>query len=268
MNKLTTFTGHILCISLWFFTGCSSSDEPAPVDCANSNLDVALFTKEPPTTCTSADGLITVVASGGKEPYTYSINTGSFTSSPTFNDLGAGEFTVFVKDKNGCKRSVIVSLAIPGDNSLTATADLTPDTECIGSNGSIQVNASGGLAPYKYTITSTYGDVSLFEGLPPNNYTVSVKDDNGCIFTIGATITQGNTGITYDGDIKILFQSRCDGGGCHPANGDWFTYSTAKSKASEIKSRTQAGTMPPSGGLTAEEKAKIACWVDGGAPQN
>jgi hypothetical protein len=73
---------------------------------------------------------------------------------------------------------------------------------------------------------------------------------------------------TYDGQIKALFQAKCQGGACHPTNGDWFTYSTAFNKLNQIKTRTQDGSMPKVGSLTAEEKELIACWVDNGAPEN
>jgi hypothetical protein len=76
--------------------------------------------------------------------------------------------------------------------------------------------------------------------------------------------------VTYTGQIRIIFQAKCQGGACHPANGDLFTYTGAFNIRSQIKTRTQNGTMPPPGSfiLTAEEKRLIACWVDQGALEN
>jgi hypothetical protein len=226
-----------------------------------------------PISCSSNDGSVEVLATGGKEPYTYSKDEATFQSSRIFLELGGGNFTITVKDKNGCTKSSNATLTIPGGDPLTATADLTADTECLESNGSIQVNASGGTPPYQYKRGSgVYGDVSLFEGLAPGSYTIFVKDDVGCEFSLSAAITQGATGITYDGEIKAIFQAKCLLSGCHLNNangqGDWGVYSQAFNKRTLIKSLTQSGIMPKEGSLTPEQKALIACWVDGGAPEN
>jgi len=60
-----------------------------------------------------ADGTITVSASGGVAPYSYSVNNGTdWTASPanpyTFNNLVANEvYKIRVKDANGCESPVI-----------------------------------------------------------------------------------------------------------------------------------------------------------------
>lgn len=267
MIRLTTIVSYGLCFSLWFFTGCSSSNDPKPFDCDTSDLAIDLVSKDNPTNCGSNDGSIVVVATGGQEPYTYSKNGTTFQSTATFTELGGGDFTIYVKDKNGCKKSLGVPLVIPGDNPLTALSNVTPDTECVGSNGAIEIVASGGTGPYKYKIGSgSFVDNATFPALAPGTYSLSVRDNLNCVFTLSATVIQGSTGVSYNGEIKAIFDAKCQGSGCHPSNGDWFTYNTAKANASQIKSRTQSGNMPP-GGLSSEQKALIACWVDEGAPQ-
>lgn len=47
MNKLLKLSAYGLCISLWFYTGCSRGDEPEPVDCDKSDLAINLVTKTP-----------------------------------------------------------------------------------------------------------------------------------------------------------------------------------------------------------------------------
>jgi len=271
MNKLTALISHGLCISLWFFTGCSSGDEPKPVNCNNSDLAVSLVNKVNPTNCSSNDGSISVSATGGKEPYTYAINSGAFSNSATFNNLGGGSFEVHVKDKNGCEKSLDVSLVIPGDTPLTATLTIGADTQCVANNGTIQVNAAGGVEPYEYRIgTGAFGGTSLFENLSPGSYSISVNDSEGCIFTIGATVGRGDTGTSLATQIVPIINSKCAVSGCH--NGtqspDLRSNSNIISNAASIKGLTQSGSMPRNGTLTSSQKALIACWVDDGAKNN
>lgn len=53
------------------------------------------------STCPDAQtGTITVIAAGGQAPYQYSLNSGAYQSSNTFTGLGAGTYTISVKDAN------------------------------------------------------------------------------------------------------------------------------------------------------------------------
>src|SRR5690349_15718157 len=77
-----------------------SSDDPESADCSTLAASIPDSGKQNPTDCASSNGGITVSASGGKEPYQYSLNGGSFQSNPQFVNLGAGEYGVVVKDAN------------------------------------------------------------------------------------------------------------------------------------------------------------------------
>jgi hypothetical protein len=273
MTILKKLFSYALSISLWFFTGCSGGDEPKPFDCNTSDLDLSVSIDSNPTTCVANDGSITVVAIGGSEPYQYKIGAGSFGSSNIFSGLGAGTFTITVRDKNGCTVEISESLELPGENSLSATTTIVADTECVTNNGSITVNASGGTGPYQYKLgTGAFVDTEVFNGLSSGGKTITVKDAASCIFTLNVTVPSGDTGITYEGEILAIFIAKCQFAGCHPDNGNWFDYTTAKNSAATIKTLTGNGSMPkspqPGGALTASEKALIACWVDDGAPQN
>jgi len=49
--------------------------------------------------------------------------------------------------------------------------------------GELEVNASGGLPPYQYSLDeSSYQSSNYFEDLPDDDYTVYIKDSNGCIY--------------------------------------------------------------------------------------
>ena len=53
----------------------------------------------------SDDGQATVNATGGDGPYEFSLDNSTFQSSNTFSDLAAGNYTVTVKDANGCTKN-------------------------------------------------------------------------------------------------------------------------------------------------------------------
>jgi len=271
MHKLLLRTTSFLASFVFvFYLGCSTSDEPKPVDCDLSNLSIVAV-GENPTTCSASNGSIVATAAGGDEPYKFAINTGSFGSSPAFNNLGGGIYTVRVKDKNGCENFTEVLLQIPGADPLTATANSMDDTECVSNNGSIEVVASGGTPPYQYKFgTSAFGDVSIFNGLAPGNYSLAVKDATDCVFTKGTSVAKGDSQTSLAADIEPIIDSKCAITDCHNGNQspDLRSASAIISNASQIRSLTQSGAMPENGSLTSSQKSLIACWVDEGAKNN
>jgi len=60
--------------------------------------------------CETANGTITINASGGSEPYNYSLDGGAVQSGNSFTDLEVGDYTAFVTDADGCETSVTVSV--------------------------------------------------------------------------------------------------------------------------------------------------------------
>ncbi len=257
-----------------FNPGCTTTDSPEPVDCDLSDLTIEA-TGQSPTSCNSNDGSITASATGGDEPYKYAVNTGSFGSSPIFTNLGPGNYTVRVKDKNGCETFIQVVLQIPGADPLTATTISMEDTECVDNNGSIEITAAGGNPPYQYKIgTGAFSDVSVFTNLGPGNYSVAVRDGANCIFTKGVTVQKGDSQTSLSADVEPIIDTKCAITGCH--NGSESPNLTSRqsiiANASTIKALTQSGQMPRSnstgGPLMPDQKALIACWVDEGAKDN
>ena len=107
----------------------------------------------------STDGIITVTATGGTGTLSYSIDGGPYVSGASanvFTGLAAGVHSLSVKDATGCTKALTPV-------SITAPAALT--SICINSNpilwfgypgdqtDTITVKPSGGVGPYKVTIT-------------------------------------------------------------------------------------------------------------------
>jgi hypothetical protein len=142
------------------------------------------------TSCGLNNGSIAAAGSGGTPPLKYSIDGFSFQAGNTFSNLASGAYSLYVKDANNCYN--IISLSITAAPIPTITA-FTIATTCGNSNGSIIATGASGTAPYTYSLNGTvFQSSNIFNGLAAGFYTVTVKDDRGCISTTGINI--GNIG--------------------------------------------------------------------------
>lgn len=153
-------------------------------------------------TCGNSNGSITAFGSGGAAPLQYSVNGNTYQLSGTFTNLTPGAYTVYVKDANGCIRTVAVTVANTPAPTVTA---VTTTAVCSNVNGSITATGNGGVAPLQYSINGTSFQASnIFTGLAAGSYTVTVKDITGC--TAITTVIVGSTGgptVTATGTTSI-----------------------------------------------------------------
>lgn len=136
------------------------------------------------------DGEIHISAAiGGIGKLSYSLNGLNYQSVPDFYALLGGNYTVYVKDAASCVVTKNVTVSRPSD--ITSTYSLT-QVNCYGSNnGTILVNASGGTAPYQYSlIPGAYQPTNQFVNVGADTWTLVVKDVNNCTDTGTAIITQ------------------------------------------------------------------------------
>lgn len=158
---------------------------------SGANAPVLTITNISQPSCDQTNGSITVNASGGAPPYQYSIDGVNYQSSGTFQNLPAGNYTVFVLDVSGCIAS---QSGIQLNNSSTLQLQVSASTpaNCNQNNGSLTLQATGGAPPYQYSINGVnYQPGSLFQNLASDNYQVYVVDAAGCIVTLPAEV--GNT---------------------------------------------------------------------------
>jgi gliding motility-associated-like protein len=135
-----------------------------------------------------SNGSVTVTATGGTAPYTYSSNGTTFQASNILTGLTAGTYNaITVKDANNC--TVIISRTITQPAVLAITDDGNAPASCVNTtDGAYFISVSGGTSPYTYAwsgpsgFTSTTQDQSF--NLAPGTYSVVVTDANSCTSTL------------------------------------------------------------------------------------
>lgn len=112
----------------------------------------------------------------------------------------AGTYIIQVTDtKSNCTGSDTLEIQITGNPITDATPDLM-DTPCPqAKTGSIHIlDVTGGTEPYTYSIDGgAFVSENLFTNLTAGNYTITIKDINGCVYDVPAQI-QAGSGITLD----------------------------------------------------------------------
>jgi hypothetical protein len=143
-------------------------------------------------TCFGGTTTITVNATGGTGAYMYSFNGGTYQTSNVFNTVKAGNYSVTVKDANGCTTSKNFSVTQPA-SAITITVISKTNPSCKGgTDGSIQVSANGGAIPYVYRINnSAFSSNNTFNNLKAGTYTVTAQDANGCASSTTIKINDG-----------------------------------------------------------------------------
>ncbi|MFK7809067.1 MAG: cohesin domain-containing protein, partial [Saprospiraceae bacterium] len=162
--------------------------------------------------CTSlagnTSGSFTASATGGSGTYSLDWeeignpgNTGS-TTIPLglVENLGPGFYSVTVTDNAGA--SVVENVLIPTTEPLSVQT-IPTNPQCVNTgDGQIQLNVDDGVGPYTIEWSTGPGDdgVTLLQNLSPDDYTVTVTDNLGCV------VSSSNSLQTPDLDITLINQ--------------------------------------------------------------
>ena len=143
--------------------------------------------------CTTGSATIRAVAdSGAVAPIEYSLDGATFQTSTDFTGLGAGDYTITVKDANQC--TTTVDQAVTSSSDLSDLTFLTSNIDCSTGATNLQITVQGGQSPFSYRMTAPTvidnGPSDSFSALTPNTYTFEVTADNGCIITRNFTVSQ------------------------------------------------------------------------------
>ncbi|MBL0340556.1 MAG: SprB repeat-containing protein [Bacteroidetes bacterium] len=163
------------------------------------------------STCGISNGSVVVNANGGTGAYQYNINAGPYQASGTFNNLTPGNYTIKVKDANGCISLPSVVIITDAPSPLISNVPITNIT-CFGANtGDISIIAIGGTNPLEYSLNGAPGQISnYFNNLTAGAYAILVTDANGCTAASNVNLSEPSA---------LTLNSATVGSTCSAANG-------------------------------------------------
>ena len=249
-------------------TNCMYIDEVLLND--NGNVNFSFSTQN--SDCGLNNGEIQINILEGKAPFLFSIDNGAtFQNDSLFTNLASGNYSVTVKDSFNCSKMTAITVN-ENVSSLNFTTTISPEN-CGSNDGSITVNATGGAGSYQYSLNGgTYSSSNIFLNLVFGSYSISVKDANNCIKTIGGNLVTTISSISYTNDVAPVLLSTCSSVSCHGTptalKPNLSTWMAVNSVAQKIKTQLEAGTMPKTGTISATDKQNIICWINAGALNN
>ncbi len=146
-----------------------------------------------PVSCAGNDGSISLNPSLGMAPYiiVWSGPDGFSGTGNFIQNLVPGDYTYSAVDMNNCDATGTISLPLVPD--IVATETISNVT-CGGiPTGAIDLEVSGGQAPYTFTWTGPDGftaDTEDIENLSGGTYDVSITDVSGCQIAVQYTVLE------------------------------------------------------------------------------
>ena len=175
-------------------------------------------------TCSNGVGAATSNVSGGTPPYNYFWNSSPPQNTPNANNLGVGNYTVFVSDANGCTNSASIFITDSGSPALSVTKkDETCDSL---NNGEATIIPSGGVGPFTYSWnTVPPQNTATATGLSAGSYTCIVTGANGCTAMAVAHIGLSGKPAIQISHVNVSCDGSVPGSATANATGnDPFTY--------------------------------------------
>lgn len=157
------------------------------------------------------DGQITVTATGGWGGFLYSKDNGAtWTATPIFTNLSGGEYSILVKDKEGCQRMSDTVEVVNPEQLVIFDYEIDNHVSCFGeADGQVTLFATGGTGQleYGYVQSITQYDIDPSVAVPAGTWSFVVRDENGCTDTVhNVTINQPNEIIV---DVNVLNNNQC-----------------------------------------------------------
>ena len=183
----------------------------ATISQPSAALDVSILLQTNVDCYNLSTGSVVISVSGGTPQYQYSIG-GPFQSSNVFTNLTSGSYLVTVRDTNNCIDTVSVNITQPS-SALSGSISALFNVDCHGTaTGSITVTASGGTAPYLYSLNGgPFGSNFTFNNLFAGSDTITISDNNDCIAIVDTIITEPS--IALAASVAALINVDCYGNG-------------------------------------------------------
>lgn len=151
-------------------------------------------------------GSATITVAGGTSPYNYSWQNSSnlfAENNSTLSNIPADDYQITVTDDNGCIYVDNITVVQPAP--LLVSESITNVSCYGGSDGSVELNVSGGIPAYSFewmnSVPSVVGNAQDLLNVPADFYNVTVTDLNGCTANLSAEVTQPNAPITFSFEV-------------------------------------------------------------------
>jgi len=236
-NNITGLSAGAYSVTITDAAGCAIVEnyniiDPAPIGVAFTQTNIL---------CKGATtGGIDITPSGGTAPYSYLWSNGATTQD--LANVAAGNYSVTVRDASSC--AVVLNVTITEPALVLNLSGTQTNATCNGSNnGVIDVTVTGGAGPYTYA-WNTGAITQDVTGLAPGNYSVSVTDANGCIKSIGFTITEPAPLAASPAKTDITCNGANDGTINVSVSGGTGPYTYAWADDGSITTNTRTGLNP------------------------
>lgn len=155
-------------------------------------------------------GEISFAPVGGIPGYQYSVDNGAtFSGASPVTGLFAGTYDVVVEDANGCQFTDQIVINEPPPFTFNFIAN--NPSNCGAADGSFEITASGGTAPYFYSIdggTTFQINNGFFAGLFSGLYNLQVTDNIGCVDSTFSALSDNVMTTQTDATVDVT----CYGG--------------------------------------------------------
>jgi gliding motility-associated-like protein len=159
-----------------------------------SNLEIITNIKAgivTPIQCNGdSTGVDTVSFTGDSSHIQYYWDSKPPQTTRTAVHLPAGKYNVTISNNEGCPASANIILTEPPPI-MYSINKVKPN--CTLNNGSIDITASGGLAPYMYDWSPNVSTTSSAKNLTSGTYIMTVADNNGCRKIINVELPDSST---------------------------------------------------------------------------
>lgn len=154
------------------------------------------------------NGSIVATASGAPAPFRWSINGGPFQPDSLFEALGAGNYTLILRDNLGClyPKPVAIGEPMPLDPGLT----IVPET-CGNKNGFIFSTPMGGTPPYRFAWST--GDTlnNYITNLTAGIYDLTLSDLQNCTAGQKSEVTNENGPLVFANSTDVSCHGKENG---------------------------------------------------------
>ncbi|MEM6967164.1 MAG: choice-of-anchor B family protein, partial [Bacteroidota bacterium] len=169
--------------------GCTKSENVQINE--NSEVQLSLTSAQNVSCFGAGDGIVEVQAIGGTGNFNYFLGNTPNGNNNVFTNLQAGQYDIIVVDDLDCQ--AVLPVVIDEPAAIQTTIANQTNASCAGnSNGSVTLQATGGVGNFTYTLNGNTNSTGAFNNLSAGSYAAVILDGNNCVDNISFSITASN----------------------------------------------------------------------------